>query len=124
MIQRRVGNSNQNDLRKEIHSRTIQHLRTIRPRTRRKMYSYQIIDSALYFSGAKITIACRDLTKAQSAAHEIKRISGNQNVLIRQLDLASLKSVRKFAEEVNKEEQTLDILINNAGNLINYHIYL
>ena len=41
--------------------------------------------------------------------------SGNDNVVVRQLDLASLKSVRKFAAEILKSEKRLDVLINNAG---------
>lgn len=65
--------------------------------------------------GAKVTLACRDLTRAEAAANDIRRKTGNHNILIRQLDLASLSSVRKFAAEVNEEEQQLDILINNAG---------
>lgn len=34
-----------------------------------------------------------------------------------QLDLASLKSVRSFAENFLKSEARLDLLINNAGQL-------
>ena len=41
--------------------------------------------------------------------------SGNANVLVRHLDLASLSSVRKFADDFKKDESRLDILINNAG---------
>ncbi len=46
--------------------------------------------------------------------------SGNKEVLYMHLDLASLKSVRSFAENFLKKESRLDILINNAGS---YQIY-
>lgn len=46
--------------------------------------------------------------------------SGNREVLYMHLDLASLKSVRSFAENFLKKESRLDILINNAGS---YQIY-
>ena len=35
---------------------------------------------------------------------------------LRELDLSSLESVRKFAKEINDTVLKLDILINNAGN--------
>jgi len=40
-----------------------------------------------------------------------------------QLDLASLKSVRDFAETFLKSEPRLDLLINNAGNLRGNLVY-
>lgn len=46
---------------------------------------------------------------------DIVRHSGNDNVIVRYLDLASLPSVRNFATLILKSEQRLDILINNAG---------
>ena len=46
---------------------------------------------------------------------DIVRESGNSNVVIRQLDLASLQSVRKFANDILESEKRLDVLINNAG---------
>ena len=45
----------------------------------------------------------------------IVKESGNENVVVRELDLASLSSVRKFAAEILKSESRLDVLINNAG---------
>lgn len=41
--------------------------------------------------------------------------SGSNNVVFMQLDLASQKSIRSFAETFLKTEKRLDILINNAG---------
>ncbi|KAM4602543.1 retinol dehydrogenase 13 isoform 2-T2 [Polymixia lowei] len=65
--------------------------------------------------GARVILACRDMTKAYIAADEIRQQSGNGNVVVKKLDLASLQSVRDLAKDVQKNEQRLDILINNAG---------
>lgn len=43
--------------------------------------------------------------------------TGNENVEVKKLDLASFKSIKSFAEEVLAEEEKIDILINNAGYL-------
>ncbi|XP_033110550.1 retinol dehydrogenase 13-like [Anneissia japonica] len=65
--------------------------------------------------GGRIILACRDEAKAQKACREIIAESDNQNVSVKLLDLASLKSIRKFAQEINEEEKQVQILINNAG---------
>ncbi|XP_059505207.1 retinol dehydrogenase 12 isoform X2 [Stegostoma tigrinum] len=65
--------------------------------------------------GARVIIACRDLTKAEAAADEIQRDTGNKQVIVRELDLANTESVHQFAENVIKEEKLISILINNAG---------
>uniref|UniRef100_W5MPS1 Zgc:153441 n=2 Tax=Lepisosteus oculatus TaxID=7918 RepID=W5MPS1_LEPOC len=65
--------------------------------------------------GARVVIACRDLAKAEAAAAEIRRTTGNGNVAVRHLDLASLCSVRQFARDYLASEERLDVLINNAG---------
>ncbi|KAK7881305.1 hypothetical protein WMY93_029714 [Mugilogobius chulae] len=43
------------------------------------------------------------------------RRHGNENLVIRKLDLSDTKSIRAFAEIINKEEKQVNILINNAG---------
>uniref|UniRef100_A0A3Q3WQU3 Dehydrogenase/reductase (SDR family) member 13a, duplicate 3 n=1 Tax=Mola mola TaxID=94237 RepID=A0A3Q3WQU3_MOLML len=43
------------------------------------------------------------------------QVTGNSQVVFMQLDLASLKSVRSFAEDFLRSESRLDLLINNAG---------
>ena len=65
--------------------------------------------------GAKVIIGCRNLQKGKEALNEIKERSGNSNVSLEEIDLASLESVRKFADKFLNSEPRLDILINNAG---------
>ncbi|XP_057210434.1 retinol-DH_like_SDR_c domain-containing protein isoform X3 [Triplophysa rosa] len=69
----------------------------------------------LAMRGARIVMACRDLSRAEKAAAEIRRSTGNGHIVVRHLDLASLFSVRQFAHEYVATENRLDILINNAG---------
>ncbi|KAJ8417353.1 hypothetical protein AAFF_G00285800 [Aldrovandia affinis] len=65
--------------------------------------------------GARVILACRDMTRANKAAEDIQQRSGNGNVVVKMLDLASLQSVRDLAKDIQETEERLDILINNAG---------
>ncbi|MEE3849335.1 oxidoreductase [Gordonia sp. LSe1-13] len=61
---------------------------------------------ALAKAGATVTLACRNVNKAQPVAADI-----GPNATVAQLDLADLASVRTFAEKFDGA----DVLINNAG---------
>uniref|UniRef100_A0A336MN15 CSON004153 protein n=1 Tax=Culicoides sonorensis TaxID=179676 RepID=A0A336MN15_CULSO len=65
--------------------------------------------------GARVILACRNMDAASKAKDEIIRDSKNSNVVVRKLDVSSMKSVREFASEINRSEQRLDVLIHNAG---------
>ncbi len=65
--------------------------------------------------GGTVVLACRDLTKAGEAAAKITAATGSQNVHVEQLDLASLESIKDFAQRFKSKYDRLDILINNAG---------
>lgn len=65
--------------------------------------------------GARVILACRDMERANKAAEDVKKQSGNDNVIVKKVDLASLQSVRQLAKDVLATEERLDILINNAG---------
>ena len=65
--------------------------------------------------GARIIMACRNIKEGIKAADEIKQITGNDNVVVKELDLASFKSIRNFAGNINSYEVRVDILVNNAG---------
>ncbi|XP_060655622.1 retinol dehydrogenase 14-like isoform X1 [Drosophila nasuta] len=72
--------------------------------------------------GATVYMACRDKSRAEQARLEVIRETNNQNIFFRELDLASLESVRKFVDEFKKEQSKLDILINNAGIMLCPHM--
>ena len=65
--------------------------------------------------GARVIMLCRNTEKAEEAATEIRKDTGNQ-VDVHKLDLSSLKSVRECAQTLLDKEDKIDILINNAGN--------
>ncbi|KAF8791663.1 retinol dehydrogenase 12-like [Argiope bruennichi] len=64
---------------------------------------------------ARVLLGCRNLGKAERVAREIRSATGNDNVVVKQLDLCSFKSVRECARNVIETEQKLHILVNNAG---------
>ncbi|XP_057680378.1 retinol dehydrogenase 12, like [Corythoichthys intestinalis] len=68
--------------------------------------------------GARVIMACRDLSKAEAAVKEVKERSLNDNVVCMKLDLADTKSIREFAQAVNEGEPNVNILINNAGVMV------
>ncbi|KAI1896932.1 hypothetical protein AGOR_G00099970 [Albula goreensis] len=65
--------------------------------------------------GGRIIMGCRDMEKCEAATREIRGETLNSQVYARHIDLASIKSIREFANWVNQEEERVDILINNAG---------
>jgi len=70
---------------------------------------------ALASAGATVTIACRDLVKAQNTAAELNSECGQQRVLAAELDLSSLASVKAFTDHYLSEHNTLELLINNGA---------
>lgn len=84
--------------------------------------------------GARVILACRNLETANEAKGKLKlcklkiqakiqktilddiiKTTGNQNVIVKKLDLSSQKSIREFAEDIKKTEPKLDVLVHNAG---------
>ncbi|XP_052872287.1 retinol dehydrogenase 12-like [Anopheles cruzii] len=65
--------------------------------------------------GGKVYIACRSLERANEARNDIVAQTGLGNIHVRELDLASMESIRQFAKSFMAEEPRLDLLINNAG---------
>lgn len=75
------------------------------------------IARALARSGATVVMACRDLAKARPAQDAIIRESGNDNIELLALDLASPASIRSFVAALAERRIRIRVLINNAGIL-------
>lgn len=73
------------------------------------------IARALVYKQAATILACRNKEKGETAVHHINQEYPEAKLKFTQLDLSSLVSVRRFAEEFSSRHERLDILINNAG---------
>lgn len=72
----------------------------------------------LFQKGAKVYVACRNEEKAMNAIARMKAEGETGELIFGHLDLASLGSVKTFAEKFLATESRLDLLINNAGIMI------
>ena len=73
------------------------------------------LSKTLAHHGARVVMACRDSSKADAAAQDIRRTNPKGEVVVRHLDLSSLASVSQFSNDLIKDESHLHLLINNAG---------
>ena len=60
-----------------------------------------MVDNFVMFAGARVILACRNVERANAARDDIIQSSGNNDVIVMTLDLASLRSVKQFAEDFN-----------------------
>jgi NAD(P)-dependent dehydrogenase (short-subunit alcohol dehydrogenase family) len=65
--------------------------------------------------GALVVMGVRNRAKAERAVADIEAEIPDARLELRELDLASLVSVKAFAERVIGEHPRIDLLINNAG---------
>ncbi|XP_026749446.2 retinol dehydrogenase 13-like [Galleria mellonella] len=65
--------------------------------------------------GAKVFMACRDMTRCESVRRDMVLETGNKYVYCRPCDLASTASIRQFVQRFKSEEPHLHVLVNNAA---------
>lgn len=65
--------------------------------------------------GARVVMACRNTEKGEAARAQIEREAPDARLELQALDLASLASVRDFAERFRAAHDGVDLLLNNAG---------
>jgi len=58
-----------------------------------------------------VILACRSAERAQAARDDIVKSTGNDDVIVMVLDLASLSSVRQFADQFNRSAFPLTYVI-------------
>jgi NAD(P)-dependent dehydrogenase (short-subunit alcohol dehydrogenase family) len=63
--------------------------------------------------GAQVVVAARNVEKGHEAGAEIAAVATGREPLVRRLDLSSLDSVHRFADEFSTRR--IDLLVNNAG---------
>lgn len=68
--------------------------------------------------GANVMLTGRNQAKGDAALRTIAAEHPHAQIQFRHLDLASLASVRAFAEAFYREHPSLDLLINNAGVMV------
>ena len=69
----------------------------------------------------RIILACRNREKGEVAKSRIIQLTGNTNVVFKQLDMSLMSSIREFVSIISTEEKAVDILINNAGVVSKYY---
>lgn len=72
--------------------------------------------------GYHTIMACFCPKKAEAKCQELIRETGNSHIEVMGIDLATLSSVRAFADRVKERFGRLDLLMNNAGTMeTGYH---
>ncbi len=74
--------------------------------------------ASLAEKNATVVLACRNKTKAEDAMQRIEARAAGAKLGFIELDLASLKSVERFADTYHSQHDRLDLLINNAGVMV------
>lgn len=70
---------------------------------------------ALAARGATVIMGARNQDKAKTAREQIIAETPGAKIDVRELDLASLESVNRFADKVLEDYDRIDLLFNNAG---------
>ena len=67
------------------------------------------------FRPACLILATRNLSKAEETARQIAAAEPSVQTKCIELDLGSIKQVKVAAEEINSFDESIDVIVNNAG---------
>nr|XP_053634814.1 dehydrogenase/reductase SDR family member 12-like isoform X2 [Cherax quadricarinatus] len=69
--------------------------------------------------GGTVHMVCRNPSSAEEAKQDIIDASNNSNIFVHILDLSKPRDVHKFAQDFCKNNESLHVLVNNAGCMFN-----
>lgn len=75
------------------------------------------ITRAVARAGYRVIMACYDPAKAEAKRRMLAEETGNAEIEVRAINLASLASVAAFADRLLQEGEPLALLMNNAGTM-------
>ena len=75
------------------------------------------ITRAVALAGYRVVMACCNLEKAETKKNQLVKDTGNADIEVEFIDLASLASVSAFAEKICARGEKLTLLMNNAGTM-------
>ena len=76
------------------------------------------ITRAVACAGYDVIMACYSSSKAETKCRELVKETGNEKIEVWQIDLASLASVRAFADRMLRQKTPVALLMNNAGTAL------
>ena len=69
--------------------------------------------------GAELTLVARDAAKAKRVAEDLERRFGNRRIHVERAELSLLADVEALAARLLAAGRPIDVLVNNAGALVN-----
>ena len=75
------------------------------------------ITRAVALAGYRILMACYDPKKAEEKRQKLIKETGNTDIEVRRIDLASLDTVAAFADYLLGRGERVSLLMNNAGTM-------
>uniref|UniRef100_A0A8C9IMQ6 Uncharacterized protein n=1 Tax=Piliocolobus tephrosceles TaxID=591936 RepID=A0A8C9IMQ6_9PRIM len=75
----------------------------------------KVVSQDLAQCGAQVVLTCQSRERGQQALAEIQAASNSNGLLLGEVDLSSMTSIRSFAWRLLQENPEIHLLVNNAG---------
>lgn len=75
------------------------------------------ITLAVAKAGYRVVMVCADERHGLEARERVVEETGNADISVKQCDLSVMDNVVRLTEDIKAEEQSIDLLMNNAGTM-------